>query len=63
MKKIFYFIVALLFVSCVSNEDIDVPTVESNKIPEDTINMYVNDPDVIWDEEFGWVHINCIETF
>ena len=32
-------------------------------IIEDTINMYANDPDVIWDEEFGWVHINCIEAF
>ena len=63
MKKIFYFITALLFVSCTSNEDIDISTTESNEILEDTINMYANDPDVIWDEEFGWVHINCIEAF
>ena len=40
MKKIFYFITALLFVSCTSNEDIDISTTESNEIPEDTINMY-----------------------
>ncbi len=63
MKKIFYFIAALLFVSCISNEDIDIPTIKSNEIPEDTTNLYANDPDVIWDEELGWVHINCIEAF
>lgn len=49
--------------SCADSEDIDILSVESTEIPEDTTNLYANDPDVIWDEELGWVHINCIEAF
>ncbi len=66
MKKIFYFITVSLLLgmwSCADSEDIDILSVESTEIPQDTINMYANDPDVIWDEELGWVHINCIEAF
>ena len=64
MKKIIYLVATSLLLglwSCTNTEEINIP--ESNQIPRDTINIYANDSDVVWDEDLGWVHVNCVESF